>query len=341
MPRTASNLTRGIQPHFLNRLIEVDAEETPAFSLLPKGEPLKNPIAQEPIDNKDTASKEGKLDNEPTQGAKSQDNYRILESWNHWLDEPVSVGEKAQRLVDQAGVGLDQQYGRAVMKKTKAIKTAADQITCDNVDQRAEGTNGKGSETRGLFKWCDPAGQDVKPVDELYRTPAAQRSTVNFDVFFEETFQDLLNAHYDNTGKNGKFTALAGIFFKQRVSNWSVYDDTAQPQSYIRRFNSDASDEKKILNAMVNVLQCDGGRVEMHLSRNLLWDRSPSAKGEFSSYSMIGWNEGAVKYRWGWEPRHRRLPEDGAGMKGHIDMDFAVCADPTGMISYIPAALTE
>jgi hypothetical protein len=340
MPRAVNNLTRGIQPHFLNRLIEVDAEETPAFSMLPKGDPLRNPIAQYPIDTKDVASKVGKADNVPTQGASSTDNYRILTSQNHWLDEPVSVGKKAQNLVDQAGIGLKKQYGRAVEKKMKAIKTAADQVICDDAEARAEGTNGKGSETRGLLKWAQSTAQSVDPVDALYRTPAGQISTANFDALFESTIQGQVNTHFAETGKVGKFIALAGIYYKQRVSNWSIIDDAGASLSYIRRFTGDASKEGKILAAMVNVLLCDGGRVELHLSRNIGWTRDPSAKGTYTDYSMIGWNQGAAELRFGWGPEHDRLPADGAGMKGHIDMDFAVCADPTGLIKYVPAALS-
>lgn len=341
MARTVQNITRGIQPHFRTRLIEVDAEETPAFSMLPKGEQLRNPIAQHPIDNKESASKAGKADNVPTQGAVTENSYRLLKSWNHWLDEPVSAGKKVQNLVDQAGVGRNQQYGRQVVKKMRAIKTAADQIICDDTDMRAEGTNGKGSETRGLLKWAQATAQDVEPVDELYRTPAGQISAVNFDVWFEDTFQGLINTQFSETGRVGKFTALAGIFLKQRVGNWSVIDEGfSADDSYIRRFNGDASTEKKALNSIVNVLMCDGGKVEMHLSRNIGWTRSPSAKGTYTDYSLIGWHAGCAELRFGWGPDHERLPNDGAGMKGHIDMDFAVCADPTGLIKYVPAALS-
>lgn len=340
MPRTASNLTRGIQPHFRSRLIEVDAEETPAFSMLRKGDPLRNPMAQHPIDNKEAASKVGKADNEPTTGSTSTDNYRLLKSWNHWLDEPISVGKKAQHLVDQAGVGLRQQYGRAVEKKMRAIKTAADQVICDATDMRAEGTGGKGSETRGLLSWASNTAQSVEPVDELYRTPAGQISAVAFNEFYEENFQALLNTHFSATGRVGKFIALAGIFFKQKVGNWTVLDDAGASQSYLRRFTGDASKEQKILSAMVNVLLCDGGRVELHLSRNIGWARDPSAKGDYSDYSMIGWHDGCAELRFGWDPSHQRLPDDGAGMKGHIDMNFAVCADPTALIKYVPASLS-
>lgn len=339
MPRTVTNLTEGIEPHFTNRLIEVDAEETPAFSMLPKGARLNNPIAQFPIDTKDTASKSGKRDGVPTQGATSEDSYRILTSQNHWLDEPVFVGKKAQNLVDQAGIGIKQQYGRAVLKKMKAIKTAADQVICDASEARSE-TGVSGSETRGLLKWAQSTAQAVDPVDPLYRTPAGQISAANFDELFESTVQGLVNTHFASTGRVGKFIALAGIFMKQRVSNWSILSDAGPSLSYIRRFTGDASKEEKVLAAMVNVLMCDGGQVELHLSRNIGWDRDPSAKGTYTDYSMIGWQSGSTELRFGWEPQHERLPEDGSGMKGHIDMNFAVCADPTALIKYVPAALT-
>jgi len=340
MPRTAQNLTRGIQPHFLSRLIEVDAEETPGFTLLPKGQALKNPIAQAPIDNKDSAAKTGRLDNAPTDGATSQDNYRILESWNHMLDELVSVGKKADNLVDQAGIGSGKQYIRALEKKMSAIKTAADQIICDSEEMVAEGTGGSGSETRGLFAWCAKGAQSVKPVDKLYRTPADQISVVNADELYEETVQGLINAHFDNTGRSGNFTALCGIKLKQRMSNWSILSDANATNSYIRRFTGDQSKEAKILTAMVNVLECDGGKVEVHKSRNLLWSRSPSTRGTYSAHSMIAWHQGCAEMRPGWLPTHEPLGKRGPGKEGSINMDFAVCADPTGLIKYVPAALS-
>ena len=345
MPNLASNPSgRGIQPHFLSRLIEVDAEETPAFTLLPKGAPLSNPIAQQPIDNKDTASKSGVKDNAQTSGESEEDNIRILESWNHMLDELVSVGKKRQRLVDQAGIGLNKQYMRKLEKKMSAIKTAADQIICDDSEMVPEGANG--SETRGLFKWGQSEEQAVKPVDALYRTPAGQISTAKFDEFYEESMQDLLNVQYDNTGRTGNFIGLAGIYWKQRVSNWSVLSDANATQSYLRRFTGEAAKEAKILTAMVNVLDCDGGRVELHKSRNLLWDRDPSKRQELSpgvytgAYSMIGFHQGCVELRFGWDPVHEPLGKRGPGKEGSINMDFALCADPTGLIKHVPSALT-
>lgn len=345
MPNLAANPSgRGIQPNFLSRLIEVDAEETPAFSMLPKGSPLSNPIAQQPIDDKDTASKVGVKDNAQTTGATEQDNYRILESWNHMLDEPVSVGKKRQKLVDQAGIGKGKQYMRVLEKKMKALKTACDQIICDDGEMVAEGATG--SQTRGLFKWCQSTAQSVKPVDALYRTPSGQISAAKFDEFYEETMQDLLNVHFDNTGRSGNFIGLAGIYWKQRVSNWSVLSSANASQSYLRRFNDDASKEAKILSAMVNVLDCDGGRVELHKSRNLLWDRDPSARQELSAgvytgaYSMIAFHQGCAELRFGWDPVHEPLGKRGPGTEGSINTDFAVCADPTGLIKHVPASLT-
>jgi hypothetical protein len=338
MPKLVSNITEGLQPHFVQRLIEVDAEETPGFSLLKKGDPLSNPIAQQPIDTKKTASKKGKADGKPTQGAQNSDSYRILKSWNHWFDEPVFVGKKAEKLTDQAGIGKNKQYAREVVKTMKAIKTAADQVICDDTDMKAEGTDGEGSETRGLFKWASNAAQAVEPVDEKYRTPAGQISVVAFNAFKETTFQGLINEHHDNTGKVGKFVALAGIRFKQLVANWSILDDAPASLSYLRRFSSDKKSEQQILSALVNVLVCEGGRAELHLSRNLRWERDPSSRHNLSAYSMIGYNEGAAELRFGWEPSHEPLPHDGGGMKGQIDMNFAVCADPTGLIKYAPTA---
>ena len=322
--------------------MEVDAEEVPAFSMLPKGDPLKNPIAQQPIDDKDTASKTGKKDNAPTEGATEADTYRILESWNHMLDEEVSVGKKRQKLIDQAGI-KDQKM-RVLDKKMSAIKTAADQIICDDTDMKAEGASG--SETRGLFEWAKATAQSVKPVDELYRTPSGQISTAKFDEFYEETFQALINTHFDATGRSGNFIALAGIYWKQRVSNWSILSSANATENYIRRFTGEANQDAKVLNAMVNVLDCDGGRIELHKSRNLLWDRDPSARQAYSAgvykgaYSMIGWHVGCAELRFGWEPDYEPLGKTGPGDAGSINMDFAVCADPTGLIKHVPASLT-
>lgn len=340
MPIIQENISSGVQPHYLNKLIEKDAEETPAFSLIPKGDPLKNPIAQAPFDDKETASKVGVRDGEDAPAASSTDNYRIVKSWNHMLQETVKVGKKAQNLVDQAGIGLKGQYKRILDKKMKAQKTAADQILCDDSDMRAEGTGNQGSETRGGLSWCSNSAQSVEPVDALYRTPADQISTVPVDEFGEEQFQALINAHHDNTGKIGKFTALAGIGIKQKVSNWSIYDsDGVASQNYIRRFAGDVSKAAKKLEAVVNILECDGGQVELHLTRNLRWDRTGS-RHAMSKYTLLGWNQGALELREGWSPSHTPLAKKGAPMEGMIDMCFALCADPTGLIKYQPDALT-
>lgn len=340
MPITQQNITAGVQPHYLNKLIEIDAEETPLFSLVPKGDPLKNPIAQSPFDDKETASKEGVQDGEPAKAANKSDKYRIIKSWNHMLQETVSVGKKAEKLVDQAGIGMNGQYKRQLDKKMKAMKTAMDQIMGDDSDMRAEGTGGKGSETRGGLAWCSSSAQSVEPVDKLYRTPAGQISTVPVDEFGEEQFQALINTHHDETGRIGKFTAVAGISTKQKVSNWSIYDsDGVSSNNYIRRFQGDVSKEAKKLSAVVNILECDGGRVELHLTRNLRWART-GERHDFSKYALFGWHDGCLELRDGWSPSHELLGKRGPVMEGSIDMCSALCADPTGLIKYQPDALT-
>jgi len=340
MSLTQQQITTGVNPHFVNRFVELQAEETPAVALIPKGDPLKNPQAQHPFRDRKVLSKQGVADGDDAKGASYQDTVKIIKSENYMLDDTVKVGKKAETFVDQAGVGLGNQYKDEVDRSMSAIKVALDQVVCDTSDARAEGTDGKGSEFRGLFEWCNNGAQGYDPVPERYRTPANQISTVPVDEFTETVVQGLINSFNDNTGYMANFNVLVGINISQQVSNWSIFAEASATNNYIRRYQGDASDKRKVLTSIVSVLECVGGRAEMHSTRNLRWDRRTNVRDAFSSWSMIGWNEGAVQFRDGWSPQHEKLGKRGASKEGYISLCTALCADPTKLIKYQPTALT-
>lgn len=340
MSLTQQQITAGVNPDFVNRFVELQAEETPAVALIPKGDPLKNPQAQHPFRDRKVLGKQGVADGDDAKGASYQDTVKIIKSENYMLDDTVKVGMKAEAFVDQAGIGLGNQYKDEVDRSLSALKVALDQVVCDDEDARAEGTDGKGSEFRGLFNWCSNAAQSYDPVPERYRTPENQISTVAVDEFTEMVVQNLINSFHDNTGYMGDFNLLSGINISQQVSNWSIFAEASATNNYIRRYQGDASDKRKVLTSIVSVLECVGGRAEMHTTRNLRWDRRTNLRDDKSSWSMIGWHEGAVQFRDGWAPKHDPLGKRGASKEGYISLCTALCADPTKLIKYEPTQLT-
>lgn len=329
MPGVAQPGIVGTRQDLSDLIFTFDAEETPYLSMVAKGSPPRQEIHQWQADIPSTASKTGKKDNSPTTVTTSQTKDRaILETNSHWVESAVSVGKKAATINDVAGIGRGNGRLLAVeiAKATRAVKTAMDQILCDDEDQRDEGAGGLGSETRGLGNWIQVAAQTNRPVPEKYRTPADQVYAGTLAALTEADLQDILASQYTNAGKAERFIGLCGINLKKHVSNFSIYTPDKASHAQIRQFNADI--KSRVLAAVISIIEADGGTIELHLSRNLGIARNSSEQTTASKNRGYILQMRSAEVKFAQKPEYETLPKDGGGDRGRVDGIFAHCLTP-------------
>lgn len=330
----------GVREDISDIVIELDAEETPAFSIIPKGEKPTAPVLQQPVDAPGFVSRHGVRNKTPAGGATDQSkDYALLESENHWVRATIGVGKKDIVTANRAGVGLGKLYAREVVKGIKAMKTAVDCITLDDSDQKSEGS--EGSETRGLFSWASPTAQKCRPVPEKYRPNAGQLVTTNLDDITPDTIASAMSERWLKTKSAGRLVAFCGDKFKRHVSNWSMYVPNATGKAVVRQFSQTASKKERVLAAIIDLLEFDTGTMEFHLEPNLLCDRNADENStipDIARRSCIAFSENAVSYHFAEDIEHEELPYDGGSKTGQISAIFHTMARPFDLVAIKPAA---
>lgn len=323
-------------------IIEMEAEKTPAFSIIPKGKRPGAPVMMQPVDLPGFASRRGVKNKAPAKPVTDQSKrYDLLESCNHMITVTVGVGEKDEATADRAGVGRGRLYAREVRKGIQSMKTAIECVTLDNEDQRDEGK--EGSETRGAFSWGDPNEQACRPVPAAYRPAAAQRITTKLADITPDSFRAALDARWQKAKDKAHMYFFLGNELQAHVSNWSMYLPDKASHSTVRRFDQPASAGKKerALAVLVNMLEFDTGTVEMHLDPYLLWSRDADEDYEMpaeAARSGIMFPKDAMSYHFAKPVEHRRLPWDGGNEAGQISAIFHTMARPWDIVSVMPAA---
>lgn len=316
-------------------IFEYDAEETPYLSMVPKLGPPTSEIAQWQAKAPSKVNKRGVRDGTPLDSTKKHSDRGIIETNTHWFRTGVSVGKKAELINNVAGIA--DQYADEVLNALSAIKVGADQILCDDTDQRDEGADG--SETRGLGSYISASAQEVRPVPEKFRTGSGQIWSSGALTAFQETdLSTLAAAMYSVCGKSQTLTGILGIWLKQHVSDFSYVAKNVDGKTFVRQFNQDVSDYR--LHSKVDVVECDGATFELHLSRNLGisrdgWDQTDASK--MRGYLL---QLDACGVMTGQEPMHTELAQDGGGRRGQVDMLLAHAVTPKLCGKIVPTSAT-
>lgn len=337
LQQTANQI--GVRQDLSDVIIEMDASETPAFSLISKGPRPGAPVLQVPVDVPGYCPRKGVKNGTPAPAITDQSkHYALLESQNHMIRVAVGVGQKDLAYVDRAGVGLGKLYSREVAKGLKAAKVAIECITLDAQDQKDE-TGTDGSETRGLFSWASPTAQSCRPVPERYRPAAAQIITSAVDSVSPETIRDALTARWKRCKNAPRFIGFCGAGFKNRVSSFSMYLPNKDSHTCVRQFDNK---EAQVLKTVVDLLEFDTGTVELHLDPYILWDRYGSedemAVSNRGNGACIMFPQSAVSYRFAQNVEHEDLANTGSGKEGQISAMFHTMATPFELCAIAPSA---
>jgi hypothetical protein len=328
MPGVAQPGIVGTRQDLSDIIFDYDAQETPYLSMVKKGEPPRAEVHQWQADKPAKASKAGKKDNDPSTAASAKTkDRRILETNSHWIDDPVSVGKKAETINEVAGIGQGRLMATEIAKSLKAVKTAVDQVLCDDQDQRDEGP--QGSETRGLGSYIQTGAQSVRPVPEQYRTRSGAVYTGAFNDLTEEHVRDIVGEIFLQTGhSSARFQGIFGLQLKHKVSEWMVYQTNKTGMTPIRQVNKGIKD--RVLAAVIDILEFDGGTVEIHLSRNLARNRYEEDEATATASQRRGYilDVDGCELKFAQNPMYEELPSDGGGKRGRVDTIFAHAVTP-------------
>lgn len=311
------------------------AEDHPFLAALKKGPPPRQEIHQFQMGKRNNVDKRGVRDGKDVDRFRESEERGILETNSHWIREQYFVGKKAQTFTDVAG--RKDLLQNEIMNTITMVKTGISEVMLDDEDQRDEATNDLGSETRGFGSWISSTAQSVRPVPEKFLTPAAQIYTGAFADITEKTFKNILASLWKTSRSRKRYVAWCGIDLKGLVSDWSIHIPNQTSQTAVRSFDQNA--DARSLVAVINVLECDGGTIEMHLEPNLR--KSRDGGGDMttaSNRSAFIMDMDSCESMWAQKPQRGRLPDGGGGQRGYVDAIFATKCFPTNHGKIVPGS---
>lgn len=312
----------GAREDLTDTIFKYKAELTPYLSMAKKGPPPTNETHEHQADKPATVARRGKKDNTPSPDATNMTkDRRKIQTYNHWIDVMVSVGKKAEKITNVAGIGKGRLMATEVAKGLKAIKTGVDRTLCDYSDLRAE-SGSVGSETRGAFEFIKATAQSTLPVDAKYLSDTEMIYAGTKANFTEDTLRDMAAHQFTLRDEDTRLQLVVGINLKKHISDWSIKENNVSGKTLLRQVNRNMKD--RVLSAVVDIIEADGCTYEILPSNNLYWDRTSTSDTMSSASKWAGLildsSSCEVGFAQGFEVED--LPKDGGGERKHIDVIF-------------------
>lgn len=328
MPGVAQPGIVGAREDLSDLIFSYDEGNHPIMRMLPKPGRVKSEVHQHQADKRTTANKRGRKDNSPSPAATSKSaDRKLIESLPHWFRDAVSAGYKAENMNEVAGIGRGKLYANELKKAIDAQKDAIEQVISDNTDCRDEGIDG--SETRGLFNWIQTSAQSNRPVPEAYR-PTSGMIYAGTKANFTETQLRSMGAEIAALRNvRGRCALVAGIDLKTHISDFGRYVVDVSGSLQTRQINSNQKD--KLLQAIVDVIECDGATFEVHFSNHLYRDRDGDTNAAPTSaqrWAGLLLDPDAWELRFNQAFEHVPLPTDGGGKRGEVQSIITLAGTP-------------
>lgn len=328
MPGVAQPGIVGAREDLSGLIFTYDEGNHPIFRMIKKTGKVKSEVHQHQADKRASANKRGFKDNAPSPTAASKSSDRkLIESLPHWFRDSVSAGYKAENINEVAGIGRGKLYANEVKKAMDAQKDAIEQVISDNTDSRDEGVNG--SETRGLFKWIQTTAQSNRPVPEAYRPPSGLIYSGTKADFDEDQIRSMGSELAAMRNSKGRAIISCGIDMKTHISDFSRYTPNVSGSLQTRQVNSAQKD--RLLQAIVDVIECDGAHFEVHFSNHLFRDRDADTNAAPTStgrWALLMLDPDAWELKMNQAFEHVMLPGDGGGKRGEIQSIVTLCGTP-------------
>lgn len=336
--RTKGNMPGMMEPQQVgkrqdlsNYITNIQREETPLFTMLPKDTVSKTTFETQVDDYGDTNDLEGigsAADADAFQN--ESENRGIIENSVMKMWECPGVDDFAENVNENPALQAGE-YANAVKKATVRLKFRIEKQIMSQREaskQDGSGTKYNSCSIGGFLKTSAPTGTQVIPT--RFRLPAAHEYTSTLAALTEANIHDILQEIFEQSNGAGDFTFVQGSELKQKVSSFSIYRPDLASNTVVRQINSD---NNKTLQTTVDFLVGDFGRVKCVPVTRMRWQTSTGAdatdaqrrgSGYVLDLSMWGL---AFKRK----PGHRRLEDKGGGPRGIVDAIYGLrCKNPLG-----------
>lgn len=343
----ASDIAQFSQRDISNRLTVVDAKNTPAFSMIPKGsQEYANLTMEWPTDkNLDpthTAIADG---TDVAEFENPSGDYAMLSNYQQWFrPKGWQIGLLAQNAQNLPGVPSPK--ARAVAKKMIQLKRMLEASIGSDLDCKAH-SGAIGGVSRGMGSWISSTAQTTNPVDANYRTASGCIDTTTSSSVTELIVQNVMQASYQETGQRKTFTFLCGPNHKKAYRGFTATTSgSTNSASVVRTFTQDATSKKIVFS--VDIYEGDFGIAELVPTLwNAFYNTTTTTNTALNNTTQqnislarcygIDWDN------WEWmgrqAPQSRELTDDGGGPRGFVHAVGGLkCYSPKAEIKFAPTA---
>lgn len=257
----------------------------------------------------------------------------------------VRTGNFVQRIGDAFGVSVEQslvniagiqsEYDRARMKKTKEILRSLEAAICSSNDMQAGGA--QGATMRGLLSWISSTAQTNNAVPTNYLTPSGNITATSSSgtVYAESTFKGMIQNVYGQTGDIGLgYDFVCGPGLKNLIANFAKSAVVSSTALDMRRQNMSLEDGTKNLVDGIDVYDSDFGRVRIVPSLFIGLANGSNVKTQTTTqkFSGILLRRDLIEVAYLREIGAQELPDLGGGRRGFVDvLATLVVKNPLGL----------
>lgn len=308
----------------------VDRRATPVFSMIKKGQPLKNSLFDFQADAYNDPTLDGVVDGEDVSSFENKAENRVrLQARVQKVRKPWKVSDFSENLSDVAG--LRSEKAESILKCLVEAKRSMEAIICS--DQESQADNGTVPyKTRGLGKWISNSAQTDLPVPAAFRTPSASINTTAMGSLVESDIQNVLASIWAETGEVRRYIMPVGSTLKRKFTDFTNVTPLAASQASVRTYNQADAKEGKIY-AAVDMFIGDFGELELIPSPFLFWGSGHEARRGFILDTT------RMQLRTLRMPGSKELADEGGGPRGYVDSVFALQVDnPLGFGAFAATA---
>jgi hypothetical protein len=314
-----------------NYITNIQREETPLFSMLPKDTVSKTTFETQVDDYGDTNDLAGVGSSEDADSFQNQaENRGIIENSVMKMWEKPGVDDFSENVNENPAL-QEGEYANSVRKATVRLKFRAEKVAMSLLQatkQDGTGTKYRTCSIGGFLSTSAPTGTQVIP--SRYRVPSAQYYASTLAALTEDTIHNILQEIFEQTSGAGDFVMPCGSELKQKVSSFSIYRPDLTSNTVVRNINNQ---NNATLDQTVDFLVGDFGRVKLVPVTRMAWVTAAGAdnadairRGSGYILDLKMWGLAFKR-----KPGHKRLEDKGGGPRGIVDMIWAIrCKNPLG-----------
>lgn len=305
--------------HLGDKMIMIDAKETPLLSTLPKGGSFENMLFEIPLDKYSDVDTAGTPDGADVSSFEDKSEHRQKTGVRaQWFRKSWKVGKLAQTVSNVAGVSDEVATSKA--KCVTELKRNIEARFGGSDDGNAD--TGNGSKTRALGSWIATGAQSDQPVPTDYRATAGQISTTAMASTTDTTIRDILKTIYGQSGGASGYMAYCGETYKGMVSDLAKYDTVPGGKTAIRGFEQ--GKQSAMIHDTVDVYKSDFGTATFLIDLWLGYSGNTQTNGDTLCYYL---NKDYVHIKANQQIGHTPLPDLGGGQRGFCDAIMGLCVD--------------